>query len=570
MNNTLILISIGPVQSFIASARKTEDLWAGSYLLSYLIEQSIEELHSLIDHYGGSLELIFPAEDQPVTLPQVAPYPNRILAKVEDVQEHIGEICQGLADFIYEKFEEICLFGLEDVFGEVQTNMKQMSVGQVRELLEIIWAVKPMASDYESARVGVESRLAAVKNNRFFGSGEQDGLVCTVCGEREALHETPFSETDRVGRMRHKLRATWEKRSFKYSAAEEKEETISGEEVFAGRIRDNEMLCGICLGKRTAREYFKSRTTKNIAPFPSVLTIAGDYRYYAIISMDGDDMGQWLSGLKGKFPIEPGTIEYNCLISSRLGAFAGQAVPEIITQAGGELVYAGGDDVLAFLPVDNVLRTINELRASFCHPDHGLHPEATASMGVAVVHKRHPLSSALEYARNGENRAKNYIHPITGRSKDAVCLTILTRGGEGRQFVVPWMTQGKFELTSNNNVVNLMEKVANHFGADFSSNFIQTFKASFQPILGSDQEEKVKLDILADQELNNHLLTSEMVRLLRRSLIQTQTFDKATLNELSSRLIEVNNVMGSGYEFIAWLESLQLFGSVLLHKEGEK
>ena len=62
------------------------------------------------------------------------------------------------------------------------------------------------------------------------------------------------------------------------------------------------------------------------------MEIAGDYRYYAIISMDGDDMGQWLAGLKGKWQVKPGTIEYNRLISSKLGSFAGR-VPKIIEEA---------------------------------------------------------------------------------------------------------------------------------------------------------------------------------------------------------------------------------------------
>ena len=36
MNNHLFLFTIGPVQRFIALARKTQDLYAGSYLLSHL------------------------------------------------------------------------------------------------------------------------------------------------------------------------------------------------------------------------------------------------------------------------------------------------------------------------------------------------------------------------------------------------------------------------------------------------------------------------------------------------------------------------------------------------------
>src|SRR5699024_8098873 len=33
---SLLLFTIGPVQEFIAAARKTKDLWAGSYMLSWL------------------------------------------------------------------------------------------------------------------------------------------------------------------------------------------------------------------------------------------------------------------------------------------------------------------------------------------------------------------------------------------------------------------------------------------------------------------------------------------------------------------------------------------------------
>lgn len=36
MNNYIVILSIGPVQSMIASARRSRDLWSGSWLLSEL------------------------------------------------------------------------------------------------------------------------------------------------------------------------------------------------------------------------------------------------------------------------------------------------------------------------------------------------------------------------------------------------------------------------------------------------------------------------------------------------------------------------------------------------------
>lgn len=51
-NETTIIFSIGPVQSFIAQARKTQDLWVGSYLLSYLTGVALHEF--MIS--GGTIE----------------------------------------------------------------------------------------------------------------------------------------------------------------------------------------------------------------------------------------------------------------------------------------------------------------------------------------------------------------------------------------------------------------------------------------------------------------------------------------------------------------------------------
>jgi len=40
----MLLFSLGPVQSFIVQARKTRDLWLGSYLLAKLMEAAMKEI----------------------------------------------------------------------------------------------------------------------------------------------------------------------------------------------------------------------------------------------------------------------------------------------------------------------------------------------------------------------------------------------------------------------------------------------------------------------------------------------------------------------------------------------
>ena len=51
-----LLFAVGPVQEFIATARKTQDLWAGSYLLSYL---SWSAMKVVAEEFGPD-SLIFP------------------------------------------------------------------------------------------------------------------------------------------------------------------------------------------------------------------------------------------------------------------------------------------------------------------------------------------------------------------------------------------------------------------------------------------------------------------------------------------------------------------------------
>src|SRR5579883_270591 len=55
MSEHLLLVTVGPVQEFIAQARRTRDLWYGSHLLSELGRAAARHL------LAGGAELIFPA-----------------------------------------------------------------------------------------------------------------------------------------------------------------------------------------------------------------------------------------------------------------------------------------------------------------------------------------------------------------------------------------------------------------------------------------------------------------------------------------------------------------------------
>lgn len=57
--NSLLIFTIGPVQSFLEQARKTHDLYAGSRFLSHLCRRAIDKAREL------GAEIIYPHLDNP-------------------------------------------------------------------------------------------------------------------------------------------------------------------------------------------------------------------------------------------------------------------------------------------------------------------------------------------------------------------------------------------------------------------------------------------------------------------------------------------------------------------------
>jgi len=206
--------------------------------------------------------------------------------------------------------------------------------------------------------------------------------------------------------------------------------------------------------------------------------IARPNDYYAVLFMDGDQMGRWLSGTHEGLPkfveiLHPqvrGQLEVqsnwqkvlqtqrlmspslHAAISSALANFALNAVPYVVEELhAGRLVYAGGDDVLALLPLSDALSAAHKLRALFSGEAKRLDKDilvefgskqwtgwldwngrklltmgnrATASIGIVVAHRLHPLRDVLRQGREAEKDAKDRYE------RNAICVRWLKRSGE--------------------------------------------------------------------------------------------------------------------------------------------
>ncbi len=130
---------------------------------------------------------------------------------------------------------------------------------------------------------------------------------------------------------------------------------------------------------------------------PTADNVPADEKYFAVLALDGDEMGKWVSGERApKFstqladykdgsgqrlgakvyferpefndfletprPVSPG---YHLQFSEALSNFALLCARPIVEAFDGRLVYAGGDDVLALLPADTALACASALRRAF-------------------------------------------------------------------------------------------------------------------------------------------------------------------------------------------------------------
>ena len=251
--------------------------------------------------------------------------------------------------------------------------------------------------------------------------------------------------------------------------------------------------------------------------------------YYSLILMDGDRMGGWLAGNEDRFKLKyretwhtqvaaemamfeqrDGNLStylntFRPVSPSRHGAIS-QALNDFSTRLArhvvedcckGKLLYAGGDDVLALVAVDDLFDCMQLLRLAYSGiaPDDsmgltqsigalqpgGTAPQsrlllnkgfglldgrlmtlmgdkATASMGAVVAHHSAPLSAVLRELRLAESTAKNTNHGKENR--DAFCLRVLKRGGGEVSVTSPWWRMAGQQPDTSQSALALMKKLA--------------------------------------------------------------------------------------------------------------
>lgn len=147
------------------------------------------------------------------------------------------------------------------------------------------------------------------------------------------------------------------------------------------------------------------------------------FKYYAVITADGDKMG---AKIKEEATDNPAKIKD---LSQKLFTFF-TAENDIYTitnrEFGGELIYAGGDDILAFLPVKfedktflDYIKVLDERFKKYVGADVSL------SFGVNIAYYKYPLRNAINSAFDLLHEAKS-----DANIKNRVSLKITKHSGQ--------------------------------------------------------------------------------------------------------------------------------------------
>lgn len=437
----LLAVSVGPVQEFIAAARRTRDLWLGSHLLS---EISRAVAGSIQKEEGA--RPIFPAT---LETDNVA---NVILAELDEGEP--SEVARRASEAAQRRWIEFAADARREAQGAIDVPIWNE---QVNDVLEYYSAWVTRSGDYRTERTLVMRLLAGRKNCRDFlpAKGHEKVPKSSLDGQRESvlkprlwwprhlrrgLRVRAGEQLDVVGVVKRCAEGKKPYPSVSRIAADpwvrgnaaglDNLKNECEELVKKGIIRP---LDGKSFEKFSAFPYegtaiYTSRHHEweeeaelksvelgmiDVEPLRAALAALPEPEpYLAVLVADGDRMGATISNLDSP--------EKNRAFSEKLAGFAGEA-RKIVTDHNGFMVYAGGDDVLAFVPVDLSLDCARRLHDKFAAVMSG-YPGASLSVGVAIAHFLENLEDLLDYGRAAEKKAKE-------PDRDGLAVHLHKRGG---------------------------------------------------------------------------------------------------------------------------------------------
>jgi CRISPR-associated protein Cmr2 len=213
--------------------------------------------------------------------------------------------------------------------------------------------------------------------------------------------------------------------------------------------------------------------------------------FYAVLMMDGDSLGTQMSDSNKQQTITKGLETFT------------KGVGDIIKRHNGFLIYAGGDDVLAILPLDDALDCALAVRQDYekiftdlnqqAEIDKKLEKmvETTISAAIEYAHIKMPLTKVLKDAHGLlDDIAKNKY------GRDSIAVRVWKPNGKALEWGMPWdfaidSISGKEKVTLQRLASQYFVKEGNEYG-QLSNTFLYKIRERFD-LLNPDKDQDSSL-----------------------------------------------------------------------------
>lgn len=580
MNQYLVMLSIGPVQSMIAAARRSRDLWSGSWLLSELAKSCAKSLKE------QGANLIFPYVDNASLLQMNSDFSVgnklQVIIEANNTDELIQIINQAKkatqARFLHEvdaSFTQLS-HATDDIRQDVWNAQKN-------NYLEIqsAWAkIDTSKNDgYKHAIQKASSALAARKATRDFSPAATDPYDATrmlpkssLDGAYETILNKPhnklktktqtklsLSDSEQLDCLGAIKRLGFDDKAEQFTpftrvTAHAWIEQLVADGInldpiksiydaliqleVATRVRGNK---GIYADFAYDSQFlYPYRLDAAIKEWNQVDDAIGDqlkllkqqllpiwkqygepYSYGVMLLADGDRMGELLD--------KATSLDEHQKITKALSDFA-ESVADTMRVYSGHCIYAGGDDVLGFVPLDRAYDCSKRLSDDFrdrlldVSKSLGVDQSPTLSVGLAVCHITTPMSVIRDLANQAEKHAKgDHIKDDISKRRNALSLLLSVRSGNDVHVRYQWDDKTGLAAFQKWILMYVNKDIPSRVAYDIRDIHLTTY------LIAKDQA-----------DLRKGILAAELKRMLTQARTTTgNAVDAETIQQLKYRGVDI-------------------------------
>ena len=457
----LFIFTIGPVKDFINQSRKTQDLFAGSRILNYLTG---EAMALAIKEFKQTDKIIITPSLK------TKYKPNRFVAKIEKKPDlDLKNIGDYIEESVKAKFKEIASIPFNKTFIKPEGFDEQLEDyleifwlfypinGDYRTAYRLAFqelaAIKNITRYKEFEETGRKCSVNGIYNVKVYRKNK-DGKAINLFQEKDNARILEFddykglkiwhlaegeglSAVSLAKRIFNDInqKKPSEPHIFKSTAWISLSHILENSKIkkLPEFIKYKEMCeKGLYLEHSDDQLLYKEniklffRKSENAAKLIDEFEDAHDARtfrmnedkidanfarYYALIRFDGDHMGDWLNG--GNVKDECDLEDFHKAFTKCVKNFT-DILDALIKPEHGKIVYAGGEDFMAMINIHSLFTVMKLIRDNYreyisdalCDFKKNENDEMTISIGIAIGHYKHPLSTVLDKAKEMEKKAK--------------------------------------------------------------------------------------------------------------------------------------------------------------------